>query len=305
MVTAMLICDTHADTLYAMQQPERSAGLPFDVTKERLLGTQDVRVQALALFVGADGARNVVDEIIQRELAAFEALKAQGFVQIREVEEAQAGQVNVMLTIEGGEAFGRDEAGVDAYAAVGVRAAALVWNNENGLAYPATGGGSGGLKPFGRRVVARMRKNRMAVDVSHLNPRGALEVLDGGPPPMASHSCARALCDHPRNLTDSQLRAIFSAGGYVGVNFYPVFLSESGKADLDRVVDHMAHMCALGGEHHVGLGSDFDGIDEYPEGLRHAGDVPALLDRMRARGFDEALVSAIAGENFAHYLKRL
>ncbi|MBO5500454.1 MAG: membrane dipeptidase, partial [Clostridia bacterium] len=115
----------------------------------------------------------------------------------------------------------------------------------------------------------------------------------------------RGLCDHFRNLSDHQLRQLFATGGYVGVNFFVPFLTTGGRATLDTVIDHMAHMCDLGGENHVGLGSDFDGIDEYPEGLRNAGDIPALLERMRQRGFSEALVEKIAGQNFAAYLERI
>ena len=126
-----------------------------------------------------------------------------------------------------------------------------------------------------------------------------------GPAPMASHSCAHVLCPHPRNLTDDQLRAIFAAGGYVGVAFYPTFLHPSEKADVDTVIDHIAHMCSLGGEGHVGIGSDFDGIETCPQGLAHAGELPGLFGRMEERGFDEPLVRAIAGENFAAYLQRI
>lgn len=91
----------------------------------------------------------------------------------------------------------------------------------------------------------------------------------------------------------------------MGVNFYPLFLSDDSRADLDRVVDHIAHMCDLGGEAHVGLGSDFDGIETHPEGLRNAGDLPALLERMRRRGFGEPLVEAVAGLNFKRYLESI
>ena len=208
-----------------------------------------------------------------------------------------------MLTIEGGEAFGGDAAQVDRFADLGVRMAALVWNNENGVAHPALSGSGEGLTPLGWDIVSRMRSRHMAVDVSHLNERGFYDLLDGKAPPLASHSCARALCDHPRNLSDHQLRCLFEAGGYVGVNFYPLFLSHDSRADQDRVVDHIAHMCDLGGEAHVGLGSDFDGIETHPEGLRNAGDLPALLERMRRRGFGEPLVEAVAGLNFKRYLE--
>ncbi|MBE5793056.1 MAG: hypothetical protein E7323_00040 [Clostridiales bacterium] len=301
----MLICDTHADTLWAMQDPTRAAHSPTDVTHAHLIATNDTRVQAMALFVGSNGLTGEDHDLIQRELMQLEKLKAQGFRQIRHINEATTGKANILLTIEGGEAFGEDTGSVAAYAAMGVRAAALVWNNENRLAHPAKSGSSEGLTPFGRAIVQEMHKQHMAVDISHLNERGGDEVMDSSFPCMASHSCARGLCDHFRNLSDRQLRLLFATGGYVGVNFFVPFLSSSGKATLDTVIDHMAYMCDLGGENHVGLGSDFDGIDQYPDGLRNAGDVPALLNRMRQRGFSERLVQQIAGENFAAYLNRI
>lgn len=301
----MLICDTHADTLWALQDSKRPANQPTDITLAHLTATADTRVQAMALFVGAQGLTGSDSGLIRRELAQLNALKMQGFRQIQQISEALPNQANILLTIEGGEAFGADTSSVADYAAMGVRAAALVWNNENRLAHPAKGSSRDGLTSFGKAIVQEMRNHRMAVDISHLNERGSDEVMDSDFPCMASHSCARGLCDHFRNLSDRQLRQLFATGGYVGVNFYVPFLTSSGKATLDTVIDHMVYMCDLGGENHVGLGSDFDGIDEYPEGLRNAGDLPALLDRMRQRGFPETLVRKIAGENFAAYLDKI
>lgn len=296
----MLICDTHADTLWALA----SGKTDVDITHERLTATDDTRVQALALFVETGGMA-LKPTIVERELSAFEQLKAQGFRQIRDLSEALPGEANVFLTIEGGEAFGNDLASVEQFAAMGVRMAALTWNNENRLGHPACSGSGEGLTVFGREIVRRMHACRMAVDISHLNPAGVRDLLDGPVAPMASHSCAWSLCHHTRNLTDDQLKALFQMGGFVGVNFYSCFLSEDGRADLNRVVDHMAYMCDLGGEDCVGFGSDFDGIDAYPDGLRHAGDIPALLDTMRRRGFGETLVEKIAGLNFRRYLESL
>ncbi len=297
----MLICDAHADTLYAMTLADRPKDRPFDVTLAHLSAPEHTRVQALALFV-CTGGMALSPTIVERELFAFETLKAQGFRQIARVQDAQPGCANVLLTIEGGEAFQGDAAQVDRFADMGVRIAAIIWNNENGLAHPAVSGSAEGLTPLGRAIVARMRERRMAVDVSHLNVQGFWEILDADVPPMATHSCAYALCPHPRNLNDDQLRALFAAGGFVGVNFYPRFLRPDATADVDRVIDHMAYMCDLGGENCVGLGSDFDGIDLWPDGLRTADDVPALLRRMRERGFDAPRVGKIAGENFRRYL---
>ena len=162
--------------------------------------------------------------------------------------EALYDKVNAILTIEGGEAFGDDISSVQRFAELGVRVAALIWNNDNLLAHPAVKGSDNGLTPFGWQVTKELRKYHIALDISHLNERGSWELMESNVPPMASHSCARALCDHPRNLTDEQLRALFHAGGYVGVNFYPVFLKESGQATVDDLIDHIAYMCDLGGE---------------------------------------------------------
>ena len=122
---------------------------------------------------------------------------------------------------------------------------------------------------------------------------------------MASHSCCRALCDHPRNLTDEQLRLMIREGSYVGMNFYPWFLSNEGKADLQRVVEHIDHICQLGGEKIVGFGSDFDGIECVPEGLEHAGKMPALIAALQARGYDQATIEGIAGKNLLAYYSRI
>lgn len=300
----MLICDTHADTLWNMAWDERPADLPWDITKEYLTSTPGTRVQALALFV-ATGGMQLQPTIVERELAAFEKLKADGWRQITDLDQALPGEANVLLTIEGCEAFGGDPANVDRFADLGVRAAALTWNNENGLCFPAASGSAEGLTPLGWETVRRMRKRHIAVDISHLNERGSFDLLDGTVPPMASHSCAKKLCGHFRNLSDDQLRALFQAGGFVGVNFYNEFLSDDHRADINRVIDHMAYMCDLGGENHVGFGSDFDGIDEWPDGLRTAADIPSLIEGMRRRGFGEALIEKIAGLNFRDYLQRI
>ena len=301
---AMLICDTHADTLWNMVWEERPAGLPYDITRDFLTAGSDVRVQALALFIPPQGMEKEPD-FVQRELAAFEKLKSEGWRQITHISQALPGQANVLLTIEGCEAFRGDPDEVDRLAELGVRMGALTWNTPNGLCTPACESDEGGITPLGWAIVRRMRKRHMAVDVSHLNMAGFYDLLDGDVPPMASHSCVRALCNHSRNLTDDQLRQLFRAGGFVGVNFYTGFLSEDNRADVDRVIDHLAYMCDLGGENQVGFGSDFDGIDGWPEGLRNAGDIPNLIQGMRRRGFGETLVEKIAGLNFKAYLEKI
>ncbi len=300
----MLICDTHADTLWTMVDPDRVPGTPRDITKEFLTRTDDIRVQALAMYIPPHGM-DAVPDFASRELDAFEALKKDGWRQITDLRQAVPGQANVLLTIEGCEAFRGDPDNVDRMADLGVRMGALTWNTPNGLCTPACDSDEGGITPLGWAIVSRMRDRHMAVDVSHMNMAGFYDLLDGNQPPMASHSCVRALCNHSRNLTDDQLKQLFQAGGFVGVNFYPGFLSENCKADVNRVIDHLAYMCDLGGENHIGFGSDFDGIEARPAGLHNAAEIPNLIAGLRRRGFGEALVEKIAGLNFKSYLERI
>jgi membrane dipeptidase len=304
----MLICDTHADTLYALQDRTRNPGTPLDVTAERLTagGKNDIRVQALALWTGPEALKGKDVGLIDREMQALEQLQQHGFHQIRTLEEAQPGKPNILLTIEGGEAFESGPQTVDAFALWGVRLAAIVWNHENVFAYPAVGKNERGLTSLGQKLVAHMNRQHMGVDVSHLNPAGVRDALNVSKNPiLASHSCCRALCDHPRNLTDEQLKAIFAMGGYVGINFFPLFLSPDNKATVDTVIDHIDHMAQLGGAKHIGIGSDFDGIETHPAGLEHAGCVYTLFARMKERGFHDDAIADFAGENFRRYLAKL
>ena len=304
----MLICDTHADTLHGLQDVTRDPAKPFDVTAAYLTGGHegDVRVQALALWTGLEGLRGKDVGIIDREMQALQKLESEGFHQVSKLEDAKPGVPNFLLTIEGGEVFESGMQTVDAFALWGVRIASIVWNHDNPFGFPAVGGSTRGLPGLGKKLVKRLNEQHIAVDVSHLNAAGVRDVLKISKVPLiATHSCCDALCPHPRNLTDEQLKAIFDMGGYVGVNFYAAFLSPNSVADLDTVVDHVQRMTELGGAKHIGMGSDFDGIDAYPVGLENAGKVYGLLDRMRARGFTEEAVTDFAGENFRRYLAKV
>ena len=190
---------------------------------------------------------------------------------------------------------------------LGVRALGLTWNQRNAL---ADGVGEEGtqsrLTNFGQEVVLRMNELGMLIDVSHLNEPGFWHVLDlSRDPIVATHSCAKALCNHPRNLTDQQLRALAKHKGVVGVNFYPRFLRETGPATREDVVRHICHIAEVAGVETVGLGSDFDGITEVPKGLEHVGDYSYLIDDLTKVGFSTKEVEQISGRNFMRLLSNV
>lgn len=296
----MFIADTHCDTLYAMA---RHPGERLMITPE-LLRQGGVTLQTLALWTGPKGAD--ADALAEEELAQLPRLTAVGLHQVDDPAQAKEGECCFMLSIEGGELFQSDLASVQRWRERGVRMAAISWNNPTRIAQPAKSGSREGLSDYGVQVIREMQRVGMAVDVSHLNEAGYWDLFrKGDRPPMASHSCVRSLCDHFRNLTDEQLRAMIQNGGYVGVNFYPHFLSRDGQATVRTVAEHIDYICQMGGEKIVGFGSDFDGIEVCPDGLENAGQIPALLEELRRMGYSEDAIAGVAGGNLRDYFQRI
>ena len=301
----MFVADTHCDTLYAMGVHHRGPE-ELMVTPEKMR-RGGVQLQTMALWTGVKGSAGDVKGIVEAELGQVPALLAGGLRQVTDPRDAKdQKEPCFMLSVEGGEVF---EGGLETVAywrEKGVRIAALTWNNPNAIGFPAKGGSREGLTRYGVEVVCEMQRLGIAVDTSHLNQAGFYDIFGQTlKPPMASHSCCSALCDHFRNLTDTQLREMIRGGGYVGVNFYPAFLSAEGRADAETVAQHIDHICQMGGADIVGFGSDFDGIETTPDDLRTAEDIPNLLDALRRRGYSEEAIAGIAGGNLLSYFDRI
>ena len=213
------------------------------------------------------------------------------------------GKNAAFISLEGGEPIQSLE-DVAYLHSLGVRFATLTWNHGNQLA----GGieSEDGISTLGRRVVGEMCKNGMIVDVSHLNDRSFWDVMRVCSWPMiASHSCSRSVYSHPRNLTDEQFKAICSRGGVVGINFYTKFLNGRKTAYIKNIIKHIDHFLSLGGENHIGLGSDFDGVDVLPQDLSGVQDMNALVDAMREHGYTDKIIDKICFGNFERIMRLL
>ncbi|RME74129.1 MAG: membrane dipeptidase [Planctomycetota bacterium] len=212
------------------------------------------------------------------------------------------GAIALVLSIENGVACLEHIELLRTWRRLGVRAMGLVWNGRNAIAdgcgEEETGGG---LTRFGREVVDEMQRLGMLVDVSHLSESGFWDVLERARAPViASHSNARALCEHPRNLRDEQIRAIAETGGVIGVNLFSAFLVADGaRATIDDVVAHVHALLERAGEDAVGIGSDFDGIPDGPQGLEHPGRYGALVSALEASGLRGPVLQKILWGNFA------
>lgn len=217
------------------------------------------------------------------------------------------GRFACLLAIEGGEALEGKLSSLRMFYRLGVRLLTLTWNFRNELAAgQMEGPEGGGLSRFGREVVEEMNRLGMIVDVSHLNEPGFWDVLSvSRDPVMASHSNAKALCPHPRNLTDEQIRALADKGGVIGVNFCAAFVRADGQATAEHVADHIEYLIRVGGEDCAALGSDFDGIDEVPVGLEDYGRIRTLVGLLEKRGLREAVIEKVMGGNLLRFCRQV
>jgi membrane dipeptidase len=230
----------------------------------------------------------------------------------------EGGKIALLLALEGSQAIGRDVELIELFYRLGVRMASFSWFGRTPL---ADGGGEqaagGRLTHAGVDALHELERLGIVMDVSHLSDASTDHVLElATRPVVASHSCARALLDHHRNLRDDQIRAIAMTGGVVGINFLPVFIDRA-RPTIDRVVDHVEHMVSVAGVDHVGIGTDFvrqlyddkfpgeravmiDGFDARTTipGLERPQDMPRLTEALLQRGLDEDAVRKILGGNF-------
>lgn len=217
------------------------------------------------------------------------------------------GQKAIFLGIENGYAIGHDLSLVEDFRRMGVAYMTLCHNGDNDICDSASrsNGEHGGLSAFGRDVVREMNRVGMMVDLSHAAESTFYDVLDVSQEPViCSHSSSRLLCDHPRNLTDDQLRAIAEVGGVAQATFYPGFLRTDGEATIKDAVRHILHMIDVAGVDHVGVGSDFDGDGGVP-GLNDESEMINLTRRLMAEGFGPTVLKKIWGGNIVRVMSQV
>lgn len=316
MYNGTIVADAHCDTvLRALEGHDLARGCEschIDVPKLRKAGLD---LQVFALWTGASCMPSRALDRLARLLTHIHSLifSANGVLGLAtchaDFEENLAEQkTSIVLAIEGAHCLPPGQASIDLCYNLGVRLITLCWNNSNWIAASAAQSQifPYGLTPLGRRSVKRMCELGIIVDVSHASNRAFWDVAETCDKPfVASHSCAKGVHDHPRNLDDEQVRAIAYANGTVGINFCKAFLKEGSNASIDDVVTHIEYMLGLIGDEHVSLGSDFDGIPAGPNGLENVEQVPTLLDRLLARGHSEATVRKIAGANLLRVFREV
>jgi membrane dipeptidase len=254
----------------------------------------------------------VVEEQLRRHPGDLEAARTAD--DVRRI--AAAGRIAALMGLEGGHAIENDLGNLQMFYNRGVRYMTLTWNNTNDWADSSRDvPRHNGLTDFGKKVVAEMNEIGMIIDISHVSDKTFWDVIETTKVPViASHSAARALADHPRNMSDDMLRAVGHNGGVVMVNFGDIFIDPEKASNwkiavfalrhlgwprtpLSMLIDHIDHVARVAGIDHVGLGSDFDGTPFFPVGVEDVSGYPNITVELLRRGYSEEAVRKILGEN--------
>ncbi len=240
-------------------------------------------------------------DVFCREMNAFSDKIALATCVSDILENEKMGKISALLSLEGGIPTEGKMERIDVLYDMGVRLITLTWNYETPFGFPNSKDPdimSRGLKPFGIEAIERMNELGILIDVSHLSDGGFYDVAKYSKKPfIASHSCCRALCDHPRCMTDDMLKAIGDAGGVVGVNFYSYFLNEGCEyTSIDDVVRHARHIADKAGIEALAFGSDFDGIQGSILEFEDYAGMPRILQAME-KYFTPAQMQLICREN--------
>lgn len=298
----MFIADAHCDTLYAIALENKK---PWEcAVTEKSLREGGIGLQTFALFAGPEGSTGHPLRNARAMLSTIEKLNI-SFLKDNLPDSPPQKPMGI-LSCEGGEIFkGSLEVFNDLQDIARFRMVALTWNNENELGYSAVSGNTQGLKPFGRKLLREMNRRGVLPDTSHLNEAGFWEICEHSSlPPIASHSNCRWLCDTPRNLTKAQVKALIERNGYIGINFFSDFLKSDGNVTLDDVIRHIDALFEMGAENIAGFGSDFDGIDRWPETLSSPATFPRLIEALSRRGYTQPQLKKLAGLNLWRILKQ-
>lgn len=324
-----LLFDGHNDLPWEIREKGNSSFENLDISKDQPTLHTDIarlkkgglKAQFWSVYVPAAADKNgdalaqtlhqisIVKSMVKRYPETFEfASTADDIDRI-----VKAGRIASMMGVEGGYSIENEISNLRRLYDEGCRYMTLTHSKSLTWADSATDEPKvNGLSDFGRDVIREMNRLGMLVDLSHVSPetmRQSLAVTRA--PVMFSHSSARAICDHPRNVPDDVLKLVKQNGGIVMVNFFSAFVAptdvlkqnKEARGTLHDVVDHIDHIARVAGVDHVGIGSDFDGVPRLPHQLESVATYPLITQELLNRGYDRESIHKILGGNMMRVLR--
>ena len=322
----MKIADMHGDTIYELLR-RRRAGMDVFIRENELhmdlqkMKSADYLIQNFALFVGLKENDDPYEEakaeyaVFAEEMERNQDMISQVFTYEDVVKNQEAGRMSALLTLEEGEICQGDIKKLEEFYSYGARMMTLTWNYDNSLCTANANkipwkrnysGNREGLTETGIEFVERMEELGMIPDVSHMSDEGIEDMLTMAKKPfVASHSNARSLCNHPRNLTDDFLKRMGEKGCVIGTNFCSGFLKEDAEYSKNEwIADHILYMVNAAGIESVGFGTDFDGIECGLE-VENCSNMQILADVLKTRGMSEAQIERIFYKNVLRLYQEL
>ena len=308
----IMTLDTHCDTPMFFPQ-----GVDFGSRDERLLvdlhkmteGHQDATIMVAYLPQPTEQPTDFADRIfdkIETIVTNHQSYLALARTPNDLWENKRNGRKSIMLGIENGIALDGKLDNLKYFAERGIVYITLCHNGDNDICDSAKGNQThNGISAFGKEVVREMNRLGIMVDLSHASEKSFYDALEISKLPIVcSHSSCRALCDHPRNLTDDQMRALAAKGGVMQITLYHGFLRSDGEATIEDAIAHLEHAIEVMGIDHVGLGTDFDG-DGGIRGLADSSELLNFTRRLMARGYADKDIQKIWGGNFLRVMTQV
>ncbi len=309
----MRVVDLHCDTILMIEGAKepielRRNGLNIDIEK---LKKANSIAQFFAMYINLEGEFDPMEKCldmlgrlyIEIDKNKEDIALARNYDEL--IKNDKAGKLSAFITIEEGGAIKGKLQNLRNFYRLGVRLITLTWNYPNEIGYPncMKENVNTGLTAFGEEVVHEMNKLGMLIDVSHLSDGGFHDVARLSTKPfVASHSNARALCPHTRNLTDNMIKILSNKGGVMGINFEREFLGNREISAVEEMVKHIRHIRNVGGIDVIALGTDYDGINQELE-IENMGQISKLIFGLQNDGFTEGEIEKILYRNALRVIK--
>lgn len=308
----MRVIDFHCDTILRLMDNEqyelRKNNFSVDIEK---LKKADSLAQFFALFIDLASDPEPLNTCLKMSDRFFNELdkNTEDIAFAKNYKDIQSndsqGKLSALLTIEEGGALEGKMYNLRTFYRLGVRLITLLWNMPNEIGFPNCRKEcmNKGLTPFGKELLNEMNKLGMIIDVSHMSDGGFYDVANLSTKPfVASHSNARAIKAHPRNLTDDMIRLLADKGGVMGINFEKEFLGTSDISEVEDMIVHIKHIKKVGGIEVLAIGSDFDGISPNLE-INNIGEIDKLISALKSNSFSEEEIEKIMYKNALRVIK--
>lgn len=340
------VIDLHCDTPMLLRNGSYDLGVHNDIGEVDIPRMRDGGITGVFFSVYTSATRNTELESVQQALEIIDTIRREVSRFPRdlalatssdEIEAAkQSGRIAILMGVEGGHMINSSLAVLRMLYELGVRYLTLTHSKDTPWAGSSGSDANLGLSEFGRSVINEMNRLGMVVDISHVSDQTFWDALGTSAAPLiASHSSARALAAHKRNMTDEMIRAMADKGGVIHINYYNAFIDDAyaqrsrawneanpdtgsgdgnartqaklaaiGRPPLDTLLDHFDHAAQVGGIESVGLGSDFDGVDgELPDGMADISQVPNIADGLARRNYTADQIDKVLGANSLRVLR--